>query len=682
MNRSESAHLSSPEPSSTEAPRSSDSASSAATPSPRSASVSTESQTALDLQWLLGAESEDGFDTLWRQLAVDSDADADSKGRVRLSRVESGRGAPPSLPLEEGLEILPEVLGEGGMGVVNLARQRSLRREVAVKITRPGRPEAVFDMVREALITARLQHPNIIPVHRLCRGQSGKPLLVMQRIEGESWAELLQKDWYASIDASRFLPFLSDAALERHLRVLLQVCQAVAYAHSRGVIHRDLKPANVMLGPFGEVYLVDWGLALCRGSLAAELGLTRNAEGLIGTPQYMAPEMLLETEDAIDERSDVYQLGAILHEILTGVPPHRGGDLRNVLFSVFRSEPLQLPPKVPQALLEIVTRALARDPDERYASATELREALESFLIHKSSIQLSDEAQRRLEAVSVAMIRDKELSEREIFTRFSECRFAFLQALAIWPENPDAQAGLQAAVEILIRHELAVGAPDSAAMLLADLPAPAPELEAEVLGAAERSKQKLEKMLQDQRDADLEVGDAVRRGFALILALFWFLVPTTVAILHNLGELEVTSKLGYILYPLVHGTVQGAALWVWRKVLLLNRANRLMAVGSLVVFPPMAVLRGVIVALDLPIASATGLEIPLYTAVLFAVTVCLDQRLVWATLASMLAGIGAAFVPEQSYLWLGLGNGLTLFLVWLAWRDDAPVTEPASDPER
>ncbi len=635
----------------------------------------------LSLRWLLGDSTVHGFDTLWRKLDVDSDAEADSKGRVRLSR---GSTAPqlPEVPVREGLEILPVVLGEGGMGVVHLARQRSLSREVAVKITRPDRPEAVFDMVREALITARLPHPNIIPVHRLCRGQDGKPLLVMQRIEGQSWADELHPDWRASIEASSFLPFLHDQALERHLRVLMQVCQAVAFAHSRGVVHRDLKPANVMLGTFGEVYVVDWGLALCRGALAEELDLARGAQGLVGTPQYMAPEMLLELEDEIDERSDVYQLGAILHELLTGVPPHQGGDLRNVLFSVFRGEPLVLPPNVPQPLVAVVERALARDPAARFASALELREALESFLIHRGSIQLSDEAHRRLEAVTVAMIREKDLPEREIFTRFNECRFAFLQALAIWPQNPDARAGLQRAIETLIRHELAVGAPDSAAVLLADLPTPDPELEAEVQAAIARSKQELERMRQVADDANLLAGDAARSGFALILALFWFLVPTTVAVLHNLGQLEVTSQLGYVLYPLVHGAVQGAALLYWRQVLLVNRANQLMALGSLVVFPPMAVLRGVIVALDLPIALATGLEIPLYSAVLFAVTVCLDQRLVWATLASLLAGVGAALVPAQSYLWLGLGNGATLFLVWLAWRDDATLSGAASGPER
>ncbi len=639
------------------------------------------------LQWMLGSASKDGFDTLWRALDPRREAEADSQGRVRLSggssngataRLELGLPALFEADKEDigtGLEILPEILGEGGMGVVHLAHQACLRREVAIKVMRPDCPDAVFDMVREALITARLQHPNIIPVHRLCQDESGRPILVMQRIEGQSWADLLHQDWRACSGNVSYLRFLDEAVLERHLRVLLQVCQAVAFAHSRGVIHRDLKPANVMLGPFGEVYLVDWGLAVCRGAVARELQLEPQAPGLVGTPCYMAPEMLLESEEALDERTDVYQLGAVLHEILCGNPPHPSGDLRNVLFSVFRSEPPQLPPIVPHELARITKRALARNPAERFANASELRQDLEDFLAHRGSIQLSAEAYRRLDGVSVEMIRNKSLSEREISTRFNECRFAFLQALAIWPQNSEARAGLQAAVELMIRHELELGSPDSAALLLADLPEPEPQLEQKVRAEVARTRQERDGLLQERKEADLASGDAARRGFALILAAFWFVVPTVIGVLHNLGELTVTSKLGYVLYPLLHGAIQALGLYYWRAVLLVNRVNRLMALGSLVVFVPLAILRLVAMQLELPIDRATGLEIPLYTAVLFSITVCLDQRLVWATLASLLAGLGAALVPQQSYLWLGLGNGATLFLVWLAWRGDQAASQ-------
>ncbi len=234
----------------------------------------------------------------------------------------------PSLPLLRTADVaevtadvrVSTLLGEGGMGRVLAAEQVALGREVAVKVVRDGGRAADVDaLLREALIAARLEHPNVVPVHLLGRGEDGAPIFVMRRIEGVPWSDVLR-------DAAAAPGMFADARdpLEMHLRVLLEVCGAVQFAHARGILHRDLKPENVMLGAFGEVYVVDWGIAL---NLADDPRLPRiaDARGVVGTPAYMAPEMALGDAAALSPRTDVYLLGAVLHRVLTGAPPHAVG---------------------------------------------------------------------------------------------------------------------------------------------------------------------------------------------------------------------------------------------------------------------------------------------------------------------------------------------------------------------
>lgn len=242
---------------------------------------------------------------------------------------------PAPAPLSGGLpdfELLG-VLGEGGMGQVLLARQRSLGREVAIKIVKPSRahPSTQAALVHEARLTGALEHPSIIPLHLLSQDSEGSPLLVMKRVEGTSWKELLQNPTH---------PFWSKDPSERlkqNLDILMQVCNAVHFAHKQGVLHRDLKPSNVMLGNFGEVYVLDWGVAL-----QLDPDGTCTPPSLAGTLCYIAPEMLLRGAK-LDGRTDVYLLGATLYEVLTGDPPHKGGSLGDVLRSSLSKESRSYP---------------------------------------------------------------------------------------------------------------------------------------------------------------------------------------------------------------------------------------------------------------------------------------------------------------------------------------------------
>ncbi|HZU97504.1 MAG TPA: serine/threonine-protein kinase, partial [Planctomycetota bacterium] len=332
---------------------------------------------------------------------------------------------PPSLP---GYELLNE-LGQGGMGVVYRAREESLRREVAVKLIRSGTggAEARDRFLAEARTTAALDHPNIVPVHELGETPEGQLYLGMKLVSGSSWRALL----HPSNDAERELA--KGYGLERHLRVLLSVMNAVAFAHRKGIIHRDLKPENVMVGEFGEVLVMDWGLAVAFEDGVAEAHHRSTITDLAGSPAYMSPELAEVRTRELGPPTDVYLLGAILHEILVGRPPHQGERLVDVLRAAARSDPPPFGPDVPAELAAIATRALDRQPSRRFASVRDMQTALEGYLEHRESARIAADARARLATAPPA--------GRERYDALAEAIAGFHQARLLWDGNEDARRG-------------------------------------------------------------------------------------------------------------------------------------------------------------------------------------------------------------------------------------------------
>ncbi|HVG09562.1 MAG TPA: serine/threonine-protein kinase [Thermoanaerobaculia bacterium] len=223
------------------------------------------------------------------------------------------------------------IIGQGGMGTVYLARDRDLDREVALKVVQLHQ-EDTERMLREARILARLEHPGVVPVHDVGVLPDGRAWYVMKRVRG-----------------SRLDEHARSLSLPDRLRAFERICEAVAFAHAHGVIHRDLKPENVMVGPFGEVLVMDWGVAKLRGE--------GEAHGtVLGTPGYMAPEQERGEVERIDERADVYALGAILSFLLQGEE------------------------QIPRPLAAIRSRAMAAEPDGRYPNVRELSADLGFYL--------------------------------------------------------------------------------------------------------------------------------------------------------------------------------------------------------------------------------------------------------------------------------------------------------------
>ena len=338
-----------------------------------------------------------------------------------------------------------EKLAEGGMGVVYVARQRSLNRELAIKTLKSGAnvfsgtvgksksSKAVSRADRqkremflsEALVTANLVHPNIIPIHELAETGEGTPYYVMKRVHGIPWNKRI-----------------TTMSLAENLDVLHKVCDAIAYAHHHGVINRDLKPENIMLGEFGEVLVLDWGLAVPAPHAAEQNFRSPVASFGAGTPAYMSPELWAGPPETIGECSDIYLLGAILYEIVNGLPPHEfprsekkegRSDIWKLIDDVLRQNVIR-PTTASGELLEIAMKAMRTNPDERFGSVLEFQFAVRNFQRHEES--------RRLSTRATELVDSQANKERDYHT----CQTAaalYEESLRTWPQNGLARNGLR-----------------------------------------------------------------------------------------------------------------------------------------------------------------------------------------------------------------------------------------------
>lgn len=293
---------------------------------------------------------------------------------------------------------LKQEIAKGGMGRIFTAEDPKLERLVAVKLSSVKERSEDAQFFTEAKVLAQLAHPNIVPIHSIGTDSGGRPFYSMKLVNGRTLQAILKLLNAGDAETAGVYSRL------RLLTVFRKVCDAVSFAHARGYLHRDLKPENVMVGEFGEVLVMDWGLAK-KMSMHAGSGLLREGDGgdeepevlnyVEGTPQYMSPEQAEGVYRGLDERSDIYSLGGILHAILTGRPPVTGSSVNEVLDKVRKGETTtmtmprgsfrmgglsEMAQNVPEAIRAVTLKALSRKPEDRYRTVAELDADIEAYL--------------------------------------------------------------------------------------------------------------------------------------------------------------------------------------------------------------------------------------------------------------------------------------------------------------
>jgi hypothetical protein len=290
------------------------------------------------------------------------------------------------VPQGDGRYERGQTLGKGGMGTVFEATDLQFGRTVALKEADAKGAAAMARFSVEALVTANLEHPGITPVYERGVGPNGKPFYTMCRIKGRTLTDAIAEA--KTVEARLKL-----------LPVVIRVAQTLAYAHERGVVHRDIKPDNVIVGRHGETFVLDWGIAKVRGLTsksedgaldpklvhgeAAGADSATRVGSLLGTPAYMAPEQAAGRIDEIDERTDVFALGALLYHVTAGRPPYAGPTLLSLVEQAMEANPppvSTLVPGVPPALHRVIERAMAASRDDRFQTAADLASALENTL--------------------------------------------------------------------------------------------------------------------------------------------------------------------------------------------------------------------------------------------------------------------------------------------------------------
>ena len=545
------------------------------------------------------------------------------------------------------------VAGRGGMGVVHMATQTGMSRVVALKsVTAAQHTLGVPALLREAQVMAYLEHPNIVPVHVIGHDAANVPHIAMKFVEGRSL-----QDWLSS--KSRDFEFIVDT--------LVSVSQALSFAHSRGILHLDIKPANIMLGDYGEVYLLDWGAALAfRDDVHAGVPHVRDLTSVVGTPAYLAPEMI-SLELPLGPYTDIFLLGGTLYAMLTGRSPNLSSTSTEALAKSYRGEIEPLPEDLPSGLVQICLRALARRPADRFGSVEEFRAALLAWKRTSGQERILASAQRRLGDLWES-VRGSGRNEVDVYRLYGATRHAFEEV----SELPDATPGLQSCLEAMIEFELARSNPGAAQAFLHELPQHSGELARRVADAQALQRQRLDKA--DQFEAiERDTNPLTSSGAK---AALWFAIGITLAVpqlvLVAMGSKATTSsdvKL-YLGFALVLVTVFVAM----RKRLFGTSANRRlsMAVGVLVSYA--LLLRVGASAGWLSLETAVVLDLTLVAVLSLYGAFNIDRRIALVVPGYFLGALTTWFAPQSAFVVFPITHLLNMLVLsgWYLkqWRVD------------
>ena len=580
-------------------------------------------------------------------------------------------------PLRRAAEVVDagDVVGEGGMGVVRAALQRSVGRPVVIKSLRGAAPteEEQTRLLREAWLTASLEHPSVVPVHDVIVDPDLGPLIVSRKVEGVVWDTVID-------DAAEVRTrFHADDLFAFNVETLMQLCRVIHFAHSKGIVHRDLKPSNVMIGDYGEVYLLDWGIAVSlEDDPTGRLPLAADAPGGIWTPSYMAPEMLDPAPGRCDRRTDVYLLGAVLYRIATGKAPHAHENDDDVMASITRSRPM-FPDGLPDQLKAIIARAMAPASADRFESAEELRLELKSFLRTRDSIAMVDDALEKIDSVKAALEASGPVLAGDTYALFGASRFALQQALRLWPGNQRAVKALGDLLHPMAVHLLARGEVGAARALVAEHPSPDPDLLLRIEDAQREEQRRRAEIEAMRRENDPRVGRGARRAALGAMGLLWTVAP----LLADVVDPTKTPAYTHYLGPALLLTLAGAVWYLARQSLAVTTINRRFLVAMLAGFCAHMVHLLVVELGGLPVRSEIAQGMVSFGAITAGLAYTAERRL-WplAPLYWVGALVAGAFRDQSAWVLSGTNLVLTvyLFAIWSPLKRFASGADGSGSP--
>ena len=459
------------------------------------------------------------------------------------------------ISVDDSLSILGN-LGEGGMGEVLLVREACPRREVALKIAKDKQQHYMMAIKHEAMIMGSLEHPNIIPVHRVMDSDEHGLCMLMKKVDGKSLDEY--SDSFGDMEWIR-----------SGIQILIQVCYALEYAHNQGIIHRDIKPENIMTGAFGEVYLLDWGTALDTSSLHTA------QKAILGTPAYMAPEMLTGNPSLIKPYTDVYLLGATLHEMLTGTKRHSGQNMEEILNSVRNSKAYTYESYVPEQLGQLVNRSCHLITTERIQTIQHFREELELYLEQREGYRIFEEAQKS------AVLFQKEGAVDVRLGHFFAARFGFEQALRIVPNYSEGHEALESLLYQMVDWQIERGQLIMAKGMYKSLRNPCKKLQKKMKLALEEQERQERKRLEIERVAqDHDKSQSKRERLILTISVSAICLGMMAAVIIYDAIFAPTITPSRLIVTMGSiSLVTSCALLFGRKQLLANAVSRRISIS-------------------------------------------------------------------------------------------------------
>lgn len=558
-----------------------------------------------------------------------------------------------------------KTLGEGGMGIVHSAIQNAMGRQVAVKEVRAqvANKHTIRTLLQEAWITGFLEHPNIIPIYDISENDRGEPMILMKQVTGKDWATYLQNPELIENQAGDLLMW--------HLEVFDQVCRGVYYAHSRGIIHRDLKPENIMICDQGEVYVLDWGIALALDDRHSSwIPRAADARHMTGSPWYMAPEMIKGDGRELSIQTDIYLLGAILYELVTGKPPHKGSALPEILKNIPKFEPV-FPADTCSSLQEIICSCLQKDPQKRPKCVNTVRSAIQTYRDYREINQVIADAELELEMMKACIEKGDQRST--IFSHYFAARFGVeqLRKHPLKTDHLSLESTFHEASLDLIEWAFKEQLLETAALTLKYLRKEEPQYAKRIQEAINQEKQKAENLRKLAITHSETIGVKTRTFVMVLVGLGWITFPLSIW----LFDLEMS-------YRNLHIQTGTMLIWlfaigIWARQSLSKTDLNRKTYGILLMEPLMHLVADLAAySTGWPADTAWSLRFIVWTTMLTSYALLVETRLIWAAAIYATLTLLIFVFPENTHLFAILSNTLLLLSIHFISK---PVLKNAID---